>query len=135
MTTAAAMMVTATAAAATSVRRASKLRSLAKCVPNTSHGVDQAGLALGLQLPAQVRHVDLERVGAGAEVVAPHLLEDARAAEHHARVVHEQLQQAELGPRELQLALAPAHLHRLQVEHDVAELEDALVGGRRRPPQ
>src|SRR2546423_10486767 len=127
-------MATATAAAATSVRRARKLR-LTKRVANTSHGVDEPRLTLCLQLPAQVGDVDLERVGAGPEVVAPHLLEDARARDHHARVVHEQLQEPELGSRQLQLPPGAVDLNRLQVENDVRELEDALLGGRHRAAQ
>src|SRR2546423_4651257 len=99
MTTADTATTAATARAATSVRRAWKLspRRLPKRVPNTPDGVDQPRLAIGLELAAQVGHVDLERVGAGAEVVAPHLLEDPRAGEHHPGVAHEELQEPELG--------------------------------------
>src|SRR5207247_8985336 len=121
MTTAEAATATATAAAATRVRRAWKLRPLPKRVANTPDGMDQPRLAVRLELAAKVRHIDLQGIGAGAEVIAPHLLEDARAGEHHSRVAHEQLQQAELGPGQLQLPLAAAHLHRLAAEDDVPD--------------
>src|SRR5437879_6420297 len=125
MATAAVAMAAATATAATSVSRVWKLspRSLPKGVSNTSDGVDQPRLALGLELAAQVGDVDLEGIGAGAEIVAPHLLEDPRPGEDHPRVAQEELQQAELGARELELALAPPDLHGLQVQHHVADLE------------
>src|SRR5215472_14237086 len=134
MTTAAIAIVTATTVAATSVSRAWKLR-LAKGVPNSSHGVDQPRLAVRLELAAQVGHIDLQRIGAGTEIVTPDLLEDPRAAEDDPRVAHEELQQPELGPGQLQVALAATHVHGLQVEDHVGELEDGLGGRRHRAPQ
>src|SRR5579884_1988600 len=101
------MMAMATAAAASKVRRAWKLR-LTKRVTDTPHGVDEPGLALRLELAAQIGDVDLQGVGAGAEVVAPDLLEDLRAGEHHPRVAEEELEQPELGAGQLHSALPPA---------------------------
>ena len=63
-----------------------------------------ARLAVRLELAAQVADVDLERVRARPEVVAPHVLEDLRAGEDLARVVHQQFQQQELGAGELDAA-------------------------------
>src|SRR5258708_7617711 len=137
MTIAAIATTAATANAATSVRRVWKLRLRARAptyclterVADTADGVDEPGLALGLELAPEIRHVDLQGVGAGAEIVAPHLLEDPRAGEDDARVADEQLQEPELGAGELQLALAAAHLHRLQGEHQLAHLQDPLAAG------
>src|ERR1051326_6798630 len=116
MTTAATAIAIATAAAATRISRALKLgvsgsagtrraeahrdasiaSASAERVADTADGVDQPRLAIGLELAAEIGHIHLERVGAGTEIVAPDLLEDARPAEDDARVAHEQLQQAEL---------------------------------------
>src|SRR5579875_275148 len=121
------MMAMATAAAASKVRRAWKLR-LTKCVTDTPHGVDESGLAIRLQLAAQVGDVDLQGVRARAEVIAPDLLEDLRAGEDHSRMAEEELKQPELGTGELHLTLTPAHLHRAQVHDDVGVPEQALLG-------
>ena len=51
------------------------------------------GCAARLGLAAQVADVDVERVRAEAEVVAPDALEDDRAGQHLARVAQEQLEQ------------------------------------------
>ena len=68
--------------------------SLAQHVADAAHGVDQARLATGLGLAAQVADVDLERVGRGREVVAPDLVEDELAREDASWVLHEDGQAA-----------------------------------------
>src|SRR5262249_43420584 len=67
--------------------------------------------------------------GGGAEVIAPHVLEDLRAGEHLARVAQEHLQQQELGAGELEQALTPPGLASEAVQAHVleAEREPALV--------
>ena len=94
-------------------------------VADPAHGVQQPRLAARLGLAPQVADVDAERVGGGAEVVAPHALEQLRAAEHLARVLEEHLQQRELGARQLERALAAPHLVRARVEHEVGEAQVA----------
>ena len=90
-----------------------------------------ARLAAGLGLAPQVADVDAERVRPGAEVVAPDALEDLRAREHLARVLHEQGEQVELGAREVDPAAAAAHLVGDRVEHEVAEPQRrAVLAGR-----
>src|SRR6185312_3402697 len=76
-----------------------------------------------LGLAPQVADVDLERVRRRAEVVAPHAVEDLAAGEDLARVVHEQLEQQELGTCELDEPLAPADLVRARVELEVVEAQ------------
>ena len=67
----------------------------------------------------------------GAEVVAPDPLVDLRAGEHLPRVAQEELEQVELGARELQPPLAAGRLARRRVERQVREPQRAV--GRTRP--
>ena len=114
----------ATAAAETSVMRRRKRHGrAAQHVADAAHGVQQARLLADLGLASQVAHVHAERVGARAEVVAPDVLEDRRAGEHLTRMAHEHLEQQELGPRELEHALAAPRLVRAQVEAQILERE------------
>ena len=89
---------------------------------DAAKGVQQPRFAAGLGLLTQVADVDAERVGVGAEVVAPDVLEDHRAREHLARMAQEQLEQLELGPRQQQRSLVVpsstrcAQLHKLSSE-------------------
>src|SRR5436305_7723796 len=66
-------------------------------VPHPADRMQEARLVALLGLAAQVAHVYAQRVGRGAEVVAPHVLEDLRAGEHLLGVAEEQLQKQELG--------------------------------------
>src|SRR5205814_1629632 len=83
-----------------------------------------------LELPPQVADVDVERIRFGAEVVAPHLVEDHVAAEHLALIREQQLEQLVLGAGELDLAAAAAAGHRVAVDDQIAEpqLAAALAG-------
>src|SRR5438309_1384894 len=96
-------------------------------VADPAHGVHESRLAAGLGLAAQVADVDLERVGGGAEVIAPHAVEDRGARQHLARMAHQQFEQQELGARELERALAAARLVRARVELEVLEAQHLLV--------
>src|SRR5437016_12527653 len=65
----------------------------------------------------------VERVRAVGAVAAPAALEDDRPRQHLPRVPQEELEERELGPRQLdQLAAAP-HLARARVELEVGEAE------------
>src|SRR2546423_7929173 len=104
---------------------------LAERVADAAHGLDQTGLVAGLGLAPQVSDVDVERVRREAEVVTPHALEDDRPREDLARIHHEELEQRELGARELdRIAVAP-HLTRPRVELQVGEAKNLVgaVGG------
>ena len=70
---------------------------LAQGVADAADRVDQPRLAARLGLLAQVADVDVERVRAVAEVVAPDAVEDHRAGQHLPRVAEEELEQRELG--------------------------------------
>src|SRR6201999_2838691 len=63
--------------------------SLAQHVADAADRVHEPRLSSRLELAPQVPDVDLERVGAGAEVIAPDVLEDLAAREHLARVAQE----------------------------------------------
>ena len=86
------------------IRRRPSVTWSAQDVADAAHRVQQPRLAAGLRLAPQVADVDAERVRRRAEVVAPHALEDLRARQHLARVLEEQLEQVELGARELDRA-------------------------------
>ena len=77
-------------------------------VPHTADGVDQLGLAGKFELAAQVGDVDGEVLAVGPEVVAPDPVVDGRVVEHDPLVAQQQLEQVELGLRQLDLALDPA---------------------------
>ena len=123
----------ATAPAAASVSRREKLiLRLAQHVAHAAHGVDQARLAARLQLAAEVRDVDLDRVRPGLELVAPDALEDEVAGHHLARVEHEQLEQRVLGAGEVEVAVAAwgharVHGHVADLERLVAQLAAAAA--------
>src|ERR1035438_4925901 len=72
----------------------------AKDVPRSSDRVQQARLALGLELAAQVRHEHLDGVGGGERVIAPHVVEQALAGDHDPLVAHQVLEQLELALRQ-----------------------------------
>ena len=74
---------------------------LAQGVADAADRLDQPRLVALLGLPAEVADVDVERVGAEAEVVAPDALEDHRPGQHLPRIEQEELQQRELGARQL----------------------------------
>src|SRR5690606_8781910 len=68
-------------------------------VPRATPRVDHR-LPAGVDLPAQVRDVQLDHVGLPAEVVRPDPVEDLSLAEHPPRIAHQVAQQLELGRRE-----------------------------------
>src|SRR5262245_8897883 len=104
--------------------RARKLTStLAERVSDTPHRVDEPRRVAFLGLPTQVADVDVERVRRRAEVVSPHALEDDRARQNLTRVPEEQLEQRELGAREIDGDVAAPHLTRSEVEVEVGETE------------
>ena len=105
--------------AASAVAGSSRL--LAEGVADAAHGLQQARLAVLFELAAEVADVDPERVRGRAEVVAPDALVDLRARQHLARVAQEELEQVELGARQLQAAVAARGLARRRVERDVGE--------------
>src|SRR4029450_6669587 len=89
-------------------------------VPRATDGVQQPRLAAGLELAAQVRDEDLDRVRRRERVVAPDLLEQALAGHDDALVAHEVLEQLELAAGEVDVAPAASDLVRVGVERKVA---------------
>src|SRR3954452_16175260 len=79
-------------------------------VSRAADRVQQTRLAVGLELPAQVRHEDLDRVRRRERVVAPDLFEQALARHHDALVAHQVLEQLELALREIDDAPAAGDL-------------------------
>src|SRR6184192_3462595 len=96
---------------------------LAQRVADTANGVDQPRLAAGLRLAPQVADIDVERVRAVAEVVAPDSLEDHRSRQHLPWVQHEELEQRELRSRQLDRLAAALDLARARIELEIGELQ------------
>ena len=71
-------------------------------VAHAAHGLDR----VGAELLAQVADVDVDDVGAGVEVVPPHVDEQLLARQHLAGVAQEDLGQCELPGRQVDLAAA-----------------------------
>src|SRR5262245_25666409 len=78
-------------------------------VADASHGVDELALAITLELSAEVADVHGEVLRIGTEVVAPDAVVDRAVVEHDPAVAHEQLEDVELGFRQLDLAAAAPH--------------------------
>src|SRR5690606_32980173 len=83
--------------------------------PRATPRVDHR-LPAGVDLPAQVRDVQLDHVGLPAEVVRPDPVEDLRLAEHPPRIAHQVAQQLELGRREVDAPPRPRDLVTVLVE-------------------
>ena len=100
---------------------------LAQGVADAANRLDQPRLVALLGLAPEVADVDVERVRAEAEVVAPDALEDHRPGQHLPRVEQEELQQSELGARQLDRIAAAVHEPCRRVERDVGELEHVAL--------
>src|SRR5262245_1485965 len=94
--------------------------------------MDEAGLAVVLELVAQLAQVHVERIRRPAEVISPDTFVDERAREHLAGIQQEQLQEEELHARELDSARTAVHFERPSVEREVGKSKDRVrdVGGR-----
>src|SRR5438128_6696218 len=122
-------------AEARSTARESALSGLrTKDVARSPDRVQQARLAVSLELAAQIGDEHLDRVGRGERVVSPHLVEQALTRDHDALVAHQVLEQLELTLRELDRALAARDLVRVDVERQVAHPQRRRAA-RRAPAQ
>src|SRR5438477_6116375 len=65
-------------------------------VPNSAHGLQQAGAAALLELLPQIPDIDVDHVTTRAEIETPHRVQQLLAAEHLTGVAHEVLKQVEL---------------------------------------
>src|SRR5436190_20064936 len=102
---------------------------LAEHIAHAAHGVDEPGLPFLLELAAQVSDVYAERVRGRAEVVSPHPLVDHRPGEDLAGVSHEQLEQLELRPGQLDRPGAEASFPHVEIERQSIEAQVAPVTG------
>src|SRR5215207_7082647 len=98
-------------------------RLYAEDVARAADRVKEPGLATGFQLPPEVGHEHLDRVRDRERAVAPHLVEQLLARDHQPLVAHQVLEQLELALRQLDLALAAAHLVRVRVQREVADAQ------------
>src|SRR5207245_8050732 len=90
-----------------SIARRTGARDLrAKDVAGSADRVQQARLALGLELAPHVRHEHLDRVRRREGVIAPYLVQQALAGYDDALVAHQVLPQLELPLREVERATA-----------------------------
>jgi hypothetical protein len=89
--------------------------------------VEQARFPARLQLAAPVEDVDLDHVGVGGEVVAPHPGQQLLAPQDLAWPVHEGQQQLELAPGEVDAPATPRHLQRQPVHDQVAQAQHLVA--------
>src|SRR5581483_5128462 len=90
--------------------------------------MQQARLTALFQLAPQVADVHPQRVRGRAEVVTPHALVDLRPRQYLPRIAHEELEQVELGARQLEAAVTSHHLTRRGIQRQVTEPECAVAG-------
>src|ERR1035437_6898174 len=93
-------------------------------VTYASHGRDQLLPLARVDLLAQVVDHDVHDVRARIEVVSPRVLGDQRAAHHAPLVAAEVLEHDELLRRELHQRAAAPHLPRVEIELEIADLQD-----------
>src|SRR5262245_27794604 len=86
--------------------------------------MDESTLAAYFELSPQLPDANVERVRFRAEVEPPHAREDERARQHLARVAQEQLEQRELGQRQLEPFAAPNDFVRGGIEGEIRESQD-----------
>jgi hypothetical protein len=79
------------------------------------------------KLHAQAPNADLDHVGAGIEVVAPDLCEEALAADDRPCVLDEMVKDPELSIREVGHELADPRLAPGEVEREGAGAEEGVV--------
>src|SRR5215217_7059761 len=96
-------------------------RLCAEDVACAADRMEEPRLATGFELPSQVGHEDLDRVGDREGVVAPDLVEELLARDDQPLVAHQVLEQLELALREVDLPVAARHLVGVRVEHQVGD--------------
>src|SRR5690554_3976631 len=94
---------------------ASRRRGSLDAVADAADGGDQ----VGAELLAQVADVDVDDVGAGVEVVAPHVREQLLTRQGLTAVADQHLGERELARRQLDLAVPGIRPTAAQVETDV----------------
>src|SRR5512142_2895398 len=83
-------------------------RSFAETVADASNGLNEPrGIRIVVELPAEVRDVDVDQVVVADEVGAPDIVEERLADDDDARVAREDGQDVELGRR--QRSRLPVH--------------------------
>src|SRR5215210_2275503 len=98
-------------------------RLYAEDVARAADRMEESGFATGLELSAEVRHEDLDRVRDGEGVVAPDLVEQPLAGDDEALVAHQVLEQLELALGEVDRALAARDLVGVGVERQVGHAQ------------
>src|SRR5258708_26458708 len=88
--------------------------------------MDEPRLAIGFGLAAEVADVDLERVGVGAEVVAPDAIEDDLARHDLPGVSQQQLEERELRTCQLHRPVASLHDASGRLEAEISHTQDLL---------
>src|SRR5690606_23166917 len=97
----------------------------AETVPHPADGLDQ----VRAQLLSEIADVDVDHVGARIEVVSPHVGQDLLAGEYLVRMAEQELGEAELPRRQLDLLVAHPGTPRTQIECHVAHLQLELLPG------
>ena len=96
-------------------------------VADAAHGANDIGATAGVQGLAQTKDVNVDRSGLDVDVAPPYGVEKPLARKHAARVLHQDLEQAELGRSQPDRAPFARDPVRGQVHDDVA-VAQTLVG-------
>src|SRR5262245_46119975 len=104
-----------------SVARRSALGGELKHVPRAAYRAQHRLVAIAVELPSKVRHVDIDDIGLveGDRRLSPDVLHDRRAGDRVAGVAHEILEQGELPLRESEPPLATVGLAGDRVEDEI----------------
>src|SRR5918996_4353685 len=119
------------------LRRARRLRTRVRLSrpqdePHAAHRVQDARLAARLELAPHVPDEEVGHICLRVEVVAPHLLVEPLTSDHLAGMAHEDLEELQLSPCELQVAPTAQRAVARLVELEVADGDD-VVALRRAP--
>src|SRR5271165_6004493 len=83
--------------------------ALVERVAAAAHGADRVRRPAAVERAAQPADMDVHGTLVDVDVAAPHAVEQLLAGEHPARALHQELEQAELGRTEMDLAAAAGH--------------------------
>src|SRR3974390_208587 len=114
--------------ASLNVDEVSVLARSTEAVPDAANGMDQRIGLLVVDLAAHPPDIDVDDIRRRIEVEVPDVLEQHGARDHASFVAHQIFQKLELLRQEIDLLAVPAHRPRYQVDGEVADTQDGLLG-------
>ena len=95
-------------------------------IADVAHGADEM-LVLAAQLGAQTTDMHVHSAGAAVIVVAPYLLQQLRAREHAARMLHQILEQLELLVRQVDRMAVQTGRIAIRIHHQIAGTDQTIL--------